>query len=103
MNEESITYITFLVLSGLSGVYVTVLLCRNAGQRVGWRRSLLGAFVSALLSIAVLGLGLSITHGEFGKGATVLRILSWAFTWGFGCALIPAVLVVWFYRRKRGI
>jgi len=100
MDREHIALLAFLALAVLGGAYLTALLCRGARNRVGWHRALIGAIASGLVCAVFVWFGLLLPHGDIGKGATVWGLVLWAFMWACGFAFVPAVLAVWYYRRR---
>jgi hypothetical protein len=93
-------FIVFPALAMTSGAYLTALLCRRELHRIRWYWALFGTLASGLLMAMLVWLGLSLPSGGMGKVATVWELMQWAFVLACGCALIPAALSVWYYRRR---
>jgi hypothetical protein len=91
-----------IFLTCCASAYLTGLLCRFA-QRRHWSVRLYFGFIGALaagtLAVLFIWLGLSIPHGEIGKideGA----FYRFMFLRVSACALVPAFVVAWYYRRR---
>lgn len=92
--------IMLLALASSGGVYLTGLICRLARRRVGWHWALVGTIASGLFVALFFWLGCLLQHGELGKGVTEGQIAIFIFVWASGFAFVPAVVTVWYYRRK---
>ena len=100
MDSETIVIIGLFALGRFGGAYITALFCRKA-KRARWYRAILGTIAAGFLASLFAWFGLSLTHGELGKGVPVWWLVLLAFMWACGCAFIPAVLTVWYYRKRR--
>ena len=100
MDPETIAIITILVMAACGGVYLTVLFLRTSRQRFGWHWAFVGTIASGLLTSLFVWFGLSLAHGQLTKGLPEWAIALLAFMWACACAFVPAVLTVWYYRRR---
>ena len=85
------------------GVYLSSLACRLAGRRhwrVSWHWGVLGALGAAVLSAAFVWAGLSLRPGDWGKRVNCSELAAWVGIRAFCFAIAPALLTVWYYRRK---
>lgn len=100
MDKEHIAVLAFLSLAVFGGVYLTAWLCRRAHKRVDWNRALVGASVAGLFTAILVCFGYLLPLADIGPGESVLRLALMAFIWACGLAFVPAVLTVWYYRRR---
>jgi hypothetical protein len=89
-----------IVVPVFASAYLTSFLCRFARRRqcdVRWYFSLVGAIMAGGLTALFIALGLSIQAGQ-----TPYSVFFYIFAleWLPISALPPALLVVWYYRRK---
>jgi hypothetical protein len=90
-----------LLIPGLAA-YITSLACRLAGRRswhLGWHFALSGPLAAGGLAGCVLWLGVSLQSGGWGK-IDPMPIFLWICVPGPVFGVLPAVLVVWHYRKK---
>jgi hypothetical protein len=59
----------------------------------------IGAVGAGTLTVLFIWLGLAIAHGEIGKIDEAAFLLS-IFLRVSACALVPAFVVAWYYRRR---
>jgi ABC-type Co2+ transport system permease subunit len=89
-----------ILLPVFASAYLTSLLCRFARRRqrsVRWYFGLVGAIATGGLTALFIALGLSIQAGQTPyAGFFYIFALEWLPI----SALPPALLVVWYYRRK---
>ncbi len=101
MDAESIALYSLLVASGFGGAYLTSLICRRSHRALAWHWAAVGALASGALAAVLFWIALSLPHGELGKGTTVFALAwGWIFPRASGCALVPAVLALLYYRRR---
>jgi ABC-type Co2+ transport system permease subunit len=89
-----------IVLPVFASAYLTSFLCRLARrrQRVAcWYFSLVGAIATGGLTVLFVALGLSIQSGQTPYTGF---FYAFALEWLPISVLPPALLVVWYYRRK---
>ena len=99
LSEKEITEILF-VLPVFVSAYLASLLCRFAWRRkngVQWYLALVAAVAAGGFEILLIALGLSIQAGQ-----TPYAIYFYVpfLKWLPVSALLPALLVTWYYRRK---
>jgi hypothetical protein len=90
MDSETTAIITLLALGSFGGAYITSLFCRRA-KSARLYQAIIGTIAAGFLASLFAWFGLSLTHGEFGKGVPVWWLVLLAFVWACGCASIPAV------------
>jgi hypothetical protein len=85
-----------LALPATAGWDITRLLCLSI--RVRWYWAVVGTAGAGLLTAALVWLGLSLGHGDLGKGARPRDAAFLVLVIGCGCALIPALMTFLHYR-----
>ena len=93
---DGLILIVLFALPATAGWYITNLLCRSAGVRWCW--VIVGTAGSGLLTAALVWLGLSLGHGDLGKGARPRDAALLMLVIACGCALIPALMTFLHYR-----
>jgi hypothetical protein len=99
MDAEAVIFLAVLTAAMVAGSYFTGLLCRLS--RVHWYWAVVGTAGAGLLIGAFVWLGLSVGHGDLGKGVKPTEVALSALVVGCGSALIPAVMTVLYYRYYR--
>jgi len=108
-RTEYFAYFVWLVMPVVlfcaTGVYLSSVACRVARWRhwrVSWHWGLLGAAGSAVLSAAFVWVGLAFQPGEvYPKVFETCSQLLWGLGIRAFCfATVPALVTVWYYRRK---
>ncbi len=99
----------FIILLEAAAAALTAIGCRLSRRwhrHAGWHLALIGAVVAALLAIFCTE-GRFLLHperwswtGEHSKES--FRALTFCFVWLTGMAIIPALFVVHFYRKRNG-
>jgi hypothetical protein len=84
------------VLPATAGWYITRLLCLSI--RVRWYWVFVGTAGGGLLTAGLVWLGLSLGHGDLGKGARPRDAALFMLMIACGCAFIPAVMTFLHYR-----
>src|ERR1019366_7452556 len=85
-----------LALPAAGGWYLTGLLCRSTQPR--WYWVIVGIAGSGVLTAALVWLGLSLRHGDLGKGARPRDAALLMLVVACGCALVPAAITFLHYR-----
>ncbi len=88
--------IVLWALPATAGWYITNSLCRSV--KVRWYWTIVGTAGAGAFTAALVWLGLSLGHGDLGKGARPRDAALFMFVIGCGCALIPAVMTFLHYR-----
>ena len=99
MDAEGVIFLAVLAAAAVGGSYFTGLLCRLT--RVHWYWAVVGTAGAGLLLAAFVWLGFSVGHGDLGKGVKPSEVALSALVVACGCALIPSVMTVLYFRYYR--
>src|SRR5262249_6132430 len=100
MDPETVAFFAIVGLAALGGTYITSLPCRMRNQPGRWYWAVAGTISSGIIAATLVWLGLSLAPGDLGKGTTIWVVVFWGLLWSCGCAVLPAILTLLYYRRK---